>query len=176
MIGKGGGANGMRAGDRVRSTLDGRVGTAVEFLQDGDAVVQWDDTGTLGGYKWNHLERIGDGAALFSTSHPSDDLAPEKISEPLQIDYPKGWQLVLTFKSKEDAALFKRAYEDIDPEAIVEAEISLPLNVVVRGCGQTLEKMADELLDIAPAALRDKLRHIARTLYGTADELEDDPT
>ena len=49
------GARGMKAGDRVRYTLDGRAGTADEFLSDGDTLVSWDD-GTFGAVKWNHLE------------------------------------------------------------------------------------------------------------------------
>lgn len=48
------GANGMKAGDRVKYTIDGRVGVADEFLSDGDAFVTWDD-GTFETVKWNHL-------------------------------------------------------------------------------------------------------------------------
>lgn len=49
------GANGMRAGDRVRYILDGRTGVADEFLSDGDALITWDD-GSHGIVKWNWLE------------------------------------------------------------------------------------------------------------------------
>jgi hypothetical protein len=49
------GANGMKAGDRVCYTIDGRTGIADEFLHDGDAFVTWDD-GTFGTVKWYHLE------------------------------------------------------------------------------------------------------------------------
>lgn len=49
------GANGMKAGDRVRYLPDGRVGVADEFLSDGEAFVTWDD-GTFGTVKWAHLE------------------------------------------------------------------------------------------------------------------------
>lgn len=48
------GANGMKPGDRVIFTLDGRRGVAEEFLQDGDAYVTFDD-GKRGSVKWNHL-------------------------------------------------------------------------------------------------------------------------
>lgn len=51
------GALGMKAGDRVRYTIDGRTGVADEFLHDGDAFVTWDD-GTFGTVHWNHLEKI----------------------------------------------------------------------------------------------------------------------
>jgi hypothetical protein len=47
----------MRAGDRVRYMLDGRIGRADEFLSDGDAFVTWED-GTYGTVKWNHLELV----------------------------------------------------------------------------------------------------------------------
>ena len=49
------GALGMKAGDRVRSRLDGRTGVADEFTHDGETYMTWDD-GTFGMYKWNHLE------------------------------------------------------------------------------------------------------------------------
>jgi hypothetical protein len=49
------GARGMRAGERIVYILDGRTGTADEFLGDGDALITWDD-GTSGIVKWNHLE------------------------------------------------------------------------------------------------------------------------
>jgi len=48
------GALGMKAGDRVLYTIDGRTGVADEFLHDGDALVTWDD-GTYGTVHWNHL-------------------------------------------------------------------------------------------------------------------------
>lgn len=48
------GACGMKAGDHVQYTIDGRIGIADEFLSDGDAFVTWDD-GTFGTVKWNHL-------------------------------------------------------------------------------------------------------------------------
>lgn len=51
------GANGMKAGDRIRYTIDGRTGTADEFLSDGDTFVTWDD-GTYDTVKWNHLEPV----------------------------------------------------------------------------------------------------------------------
>lgn len=50
------GALGMKEGDRVRDRLSGRTGVAKEFLQDGDACVDWDD-GASGMVKWNHLEK-----------------------------------------------------------------------------------------------------------------------
>ena len=48
------GANGMKAGDRVVYTLDGRHGVADEFLPDGDTFITFDD-GTFDTVKWNHL-------------------------------------------------------------------------------------------------------------------------
>lgn len=48
------GANGMKAGDRVIHTLDGRVATVDEFLSDGDAFVTWDN-GMFGTVKWHYL-------------------------------------------------------------------------------------------------------------------------
>jgi hypothetical protein len=48
------GARGMKAGDRVIYTIDGRRGGADEFLHDGDTFVTWDD-GTFGNVKWNYL-------------------------------------------------------------------------------------------------------------------------
>ena len=48
------GANGMKAGDRVIYTIDGRCGVADEFLHDGDAFVTFDD-GSYETVKWNHL-------------------------------------------------------------------------------------------------------------------------
>ena len=53
------GAMGMKAGDRVRSTISGRIGRADEFTHDGDTYMTWDD-GTHGLYKWNHLEKCDD--------------------------------------------------------------------------------------------------------------------
>ena len=48
------GANGMKAGDRIVHTIDGRQGIADEFLHDGDAFVSFDD-GTFETVNWNHL-------------------------------------------------------------------------------------------------------------------------
>lgn len=48
------GACGMRGGDRIFYTIDGRHGRADEFLHDGDAFVSFDD-GTFETVKWNHL-------------------------------------------------------------------------------------------------------------------------
>ena len=48
------GTCGMKSGDRVRYTIDGRTGVAHEFLQDGYCYVTWDD-GTFGTVHWNHL-------------------------------------------------------------------------------------------------------------------------
>lgn len=48
------GANGMKAGERVIYTIDGRHGRADEFLHDGDALVAFDD-GTNATVHWNHL-------------------------------------------------------------------------------------------------------------------------
>lgn len=48
------GANGMKNGERVIYTLDGRHGVADEFLHDGDAFVSFDD-GSFETVKWNHL-------------------------------------------------------------------------------------------------------------------------
>lgn len=48
------GACGMKAGDRVVYSIDGRRGVADEFLHDGDAFVSFDD-GTHDTVKWNHL-------------------------------------------------------------------------------------------------------------------------
>lgn len=48
------GAIGMVAGDRIRHLIDGRIGTADEFLHDGDTLVTWDD-GTFGTVKWRNL-------------------------------------------------------------------------------------------------------------------------
>lgn len=51
------GANGMKNGDRVRYKIDGRTGTADEFLHDGEAFITWDD-GTFGAVNWSHLELL----------------------------------------------------------------------------------------------------------------------
>lgn len=48
------GACGMKAGDRVTYSIDGRSGVADEFLHDGDAFVSFDD-GKFETVKWNHL-------------------------------------------------------------------------------------------------------------------------
>lgn len=49
------GANGMKVGDRVVYTLNGRRGVANEFLQDGDAEVSFDDGQPPHTVKWNYL-------------------------------------------------------------------------------------------------------------------------
>lgn len=51
------GAKTMHQGDRAIYTIDGRMCTVDEFLQDGDAFVTWDD-GTFGQIKWHHLEPV----------------------------------------------------------------------------------------------------------------------
>lgn len=51
-----GGALGMLAGDRVVYDIDGRHGVALDFLQDGDAYVTFDD-GSKAEVKWNHLTK-----------------------------------------------------------------------------------------------------------------------
>lgn len=48
------GACGMKAGDRVVYSIDGRCGVVDEFLSDGDAFVTWDDS-SFDTVKWNHL-------------------------------------------------------------------------------------------------------------------------
>ena len=48
------GANGMKAGERVVYTIDGRHGVADEFLHDGDCFVTFDG-GVHETVKWNHL-------------------------------------------------------------------------------------------------------------------------
>jgi NOL1/NOP2/fmu family ribosome biogenesis protein len=50
------GAFDMKEGDRVRY-IDGRIGVADEFLQDGDALVTWED-GSSGTVKWNNLRKV----------------------------------------------------------------------------------------------------------------------
>lgn len=50
------GAFDMKPGDDVIYTIDGKIGTAIEFLQDGDAYVRWRNGG-VGCVKWNHLKR-----------------------------------------------------------------------------------------------------------------------
>lgn len=50
------GANGMKAGDVVRDKLTGRIGRAIEFLQDGDAEVKFGSEHEM--VKWHHLERV----------------------------------------------------------------------------------------------------------------------
>lgn len=49
------GANGMKAGDRIIYTIDGRHGVADEFLHDGDALVTFDG-GAFETVKWHHLK------------------------------------------------------------------------------------------------------------------------
>lgn len=49
------GACGMKSGDRVVYTIDGRHGVADEFLHDGEAFVTFDD-GSHETVKWNHLK------------------------------------------------------------------------------------------------------------------------
>ena len=53
-ISKKNGANGMKAGDRVVYTIDGRAGTADEVMHDGDCLMTFDD-GSFEVVKWNHL-------------------------------------------------------------------------------------------------------------------------
>lgn len=48
------GANGMKAGDRIVYSVDGRHGVADEFMHDGDAFVTFDD-GTHVTVKWHNL-------------------------------------------------------------------------------------------------------------------------
>lgn len=48
------GAFGMKAGDKVRYTINNKTGIADEFLSDGDAYITWDD-GSYGIVKWNYL-------------------------------------------------------------------------------------------------------------------------
>lgn len=45
----------LNAGDRAVHVPDGRVGTADEFLHDGDALITWDD-GSFGIVKWANLK------------------------------------------------------------------------------------------------------------------------
>lgn len=50
----------MTENDIVRSTIDGRVGIAGEFMQDDAVGVDWyreDGTTYHEMYKWNHLEK-----------------------------------------------------------------------------------------------------------------------
>lgn len=49
------GANGMKHGDRVRYKIDGRVGTAGEFMPDGDVDVNF-DKGGWETVKWSNIE------------------------------------------------------------------------------------------------------------------------
>lgn len=52
------GTLGMRTGYRYRYTINNRVCTVDEFLQDGDAYVTWEDDkedSRYGIVKWNHL-------------------------------------------------------------------------------------------------------------------------
>jgi hypothetical protein len=51
------GAYDMMDGDRVRYSIDGREGVALEFTPDGDAYVQFDD-GRYQWVKWNHLSKV----------------------------------------------------------------------------------------------------------------------
>ena len=51
------GAHGIKAGDVVVYSIDGRECRADEFLHDGDAFVTWSD-GTYGTVHWNHLRPI----------------------------------------------------------------------------------------------------------------------
>jgi hypothetical protein len=61
--GNSGGPYEVRAGDKVYYDIDGRTGVLDECLQDGDALITWDD-GTFGKVKWNHLSPIrGPGTA-----------------------------------------------------------------------------------------------------------------
>ena len=47
----------LRSGDRVRHILDGRIGVADEFTQDGDALMTWSD-GSFGIVRSTHLSRF----------------------------------------------------------------------------------------------------------------------
>ena len=51
------GAFDLTEGDRFRYDIDGRIGIAGEFTQDGDCYVTWED-GTGGTIKWNHMTKI----------------------------------------------------------------------------------------------------------------------
>jgi len=48
------GAMGMKSGDRIIYTINGKHGVADEFLPDGEAFVTFDDN-TYDTVKWNHL-------------------------------------------------------------------------------------------------------------------------
>lgn len=48
------GAHDLRAGDRFVYTLDGRHGRVDEFLQDGEALVTFDDE-SYSTVKWRHM-------------------------------------------------------------------------------------------------------------------------
>lgn len=52
--GNSGGWNEVSAGDHVICLIDGRTGMLDECLQDGKALVTWDD-GTFGEVPWYHL-------------------------------------------------------------------------------------------------------------------------
>ena len=47
----------VNSGDRVLYLIDGRKGTMIDALQDGDADIRW-DTGKCGQVKWNNLRKI----------------------------------------------------------------------------------------------------------------------
>lgn len=44
----------MQSGDRVKNPFNNKIGTADEFLQDGDTYITYDD-GTYDCVKWYHL-------------------------------------------------------------------------------------------------------------------------
>jgi hypothetical protein len=56
MAGHRNGARGIKAGDRIVYSIDGRHGVTDEFLPDGEAFITFDD-GTFGEVKWNHLKK-----------------------------------------------------------------------------------------------------------------------
>jgi hypothetical protein len=58
-VGHRSGAFGMKSGDVVVYSIDGRECRADEFLHDGDAFVTWAD-GTHGTVHWNHLRPTGE--------------------------------------------------------------------------------------------------------------------
>lgn len=66
------GANGMKPGDRVGYSVDGRSGVAFEFFQDGDAHVTFDGEEDLSLVKWCHLspEKVTKEGPLRHASNP----------------------------------------------------------------------------------------------------------
>lgn len=51
------GANGMTESDTICHALSGRIGIVRHFVQDGDALVDWQD-GSTSTVKWNHLSKV----------------------------------------------------------------------------------------------------------------------